>query len=180
MCVRVRYAGDRLRAEVLDDGDWQAVPRRDSDRDGGWGLRIVEQLTDGWGVFEGSTHVFELSIEGLETQTAIAELAPRNGGAPLDGRPGPSPTPAPPRRTGGSRDGRERQRPGEPTPTPDALYLEDVGVSERARLEMSSAEETGLATGGHRGREQRAVRRLAPVARGATSSESGGREARRP
>jgi hypothetical protein len=30
---------------------------------GGWGLHLVEELTDEWGTFEGSTHVwFEIDL----------------------------------------------------------------------------------------------------------------------
>lgn len=50
-----------LRCEVVDGGEG-FVPRARGDRAvGGWGLDLVEQLADSWGVREGSTHVwFEL------------------------------------------------------------------------------------------------------------------------
>jgi hypothetical protein len=38
---------------------------RAADRDGGWGLPLVEHLADRWGTFQGSTHVwFELDLTG--------------------------------------------------------------------------------------------------------------------
>ena len=50
-----------LRCEVVDDGEG-FVPRARGDRAvGGWGLDLVEEIADSWGVREGSTHVwFEL------------------------------------------------------------------------------------------------------------------------
>ncbi len=53
-----------FRCEVVDAGSG-FVPTARGDRSiGGWGLELVEKLTDSWGVREGSTHVwFELSPE---------------------------------------------------------------------------------------------------------------------
>src|SRR3954454_22158285 len=59
-----RRAPDRLRCEVVDDGrGFVPVARAaDDEREGGWGLQLVEQLSRDWGVREGSTHVwFELA-----------------------------------------------------------------------------------------------------------------------
>jgi anti-sigma regulatory factor (Ser/Thr protein kinase) len=55
---------DRLRVEVVDEGEGQAVQIRErADERGGRGLRIVERLALAWGVFEGTTHVWaELPI----------------------------------------------------------------------------------------------------------------------
>jgi signal transduction histidine kinase len=53
----------RVRCEVIDNGDgFLPIARRPDDpREGGWGLHLVEQLSQQWGVREGSTHVwFEL------------------------------------------------------------------------------------------------------------------------
>ena len=54
---------DVLRCEVIDDGHG-FVPRPRADQAiGGWGLDLVEQIADRWGVHEGSTHVwFQLSL----------------------------------------------------------------------------------------------------------------------
>jgi anti-sigma regulatory factor (Ser/Thr protein kinase) len=54
----------RLRCEVVDDGHG-FVPRATTPGEhGGWGLRLVEDMSRAWGVREGSTHVwFELATE---------------------------------------------------------------------------------------------------------------------
>ncbi len=52
----------RVRVEVADGGNG-FDPRQRTEREdpGGWGLGVVEALSDEWGMFEGSTHVwFEL------------------------------------------------------------------------------------------------------------------------
>jgi anti-sigma regulatory factor (Ser/Thr protein kinase) len=51
---------DRIRAEIIDQGVGFTPVERDGDlsRVGGWGLHLVEELTDRWGTFEGSTHVW--------------------------------------------------------------------------------------------------------------------------
>jgi signal transduction histidine kinase len=54
----------RLRVEVIDDGNgFLPIARRaGADEAGGWGLHLVEELSESWGVREGSTHVwFELA-----------------------------------------------------------------------------------------------------------------------
>ena len=61
--IEIDYEGDRLRAEIIDQGsgfepltraERQLIP---SD-EGGWGLHLVETLAHEWGVHEGSTHVW--------------------------------------------------------------------------------------------------------------------------
>jgi anti-sigma regulatory factor (Ser/Thr protein kinase) len=64
--VRLRLRvldGGCVAGEVADQGEDGAIEVAESAGDGGgWGLRLVDQLTDRWGVYEGSTHVwFELS-----------------------------------------------------------------------------------------------------------------------
>jgi anti-sigma regulatory factor (Ser/Thr protein kinase) len=60
-----RYDG-RFRTEVVDQGDGFAAVlrnREDGDSPGGWGLPLVQTLSDRWGAHEGSTHVwFEFSL----------------------------------------------------------------------------------------------------------------------
>jgi anti-sigma regulatory factor (Ser/Thr protein kinase) len=54
---------NRVRCEVVDDGSGFLPLARPvgTQEDGGWGLYLVESLSDSWGVREGSTHVwFEL------------------------------------------------------------------------------------------------------------------------
>jgi anti-sigma regulatory factor (Ser/Thr protein kinase) len=50
----------RLRVEVVDQGfGFLPKPREEGRTEpGGWGLHLVEQLADRWGVHEGSTHVW--------------------------------------------------------------------------------------------------------------------------
>jgi anti-sigma regulatory factor (Ser/Thr protein kinase) len=50
----------RLRIEVVDQGSgFEPVERtRPKTEPGGWGLHLVETLSDRWGVHEGSTHVW--------------------------------------------------------------------------------------------------------------------------
>jgi anti-sigma regulatory factor (Ser/Thr protein kinase) len=53
-----------MRVEVIDQGSGFVPTVRDKPKTevGGWGLHLVEELSDRWGVHEGSTHVwFELS-----------------------------------------------------------------------------------------------------------------------
>jgi anti-sigma regulatory factor (Ser/Thr protein kinase) len=63
LIVRYEDSG-RLRIEVVDRGGGFVPIARDRPATdvGGWGLHLVQELTDRWGVYEGSTHVwFELS-----------------------------------------------------------------------------------------------------------------------
>jgi anti-sigma regulatory factor (Ser/Thr protein kinase) len=57
--LRVRRSGEQIRIDVIDQGRAWAVKIRDAAVGvGGWGLRIVDQLTSDWGVLEGRTHVW--------------------------------------------------------------------------------------------------------------------------
>jgi anti-sigma regulatory factor (Ser/Thr protein kinase) len=73
----VKYGGDgpvrldvtagpeRIRAEIVDQGVGFTPKARNDDLEkvGGWGLHLVENLTDRWGTHEGSTHVwFEMDL----------------------------------------------------------------------------------------------------------------------
>ena len=61
--MEVTAAGERLRAEVIDQGTGFVAEERVSGQEGGFGLPLVEHLADRWGAFEGSTHVwFELDL----------------------------------------------------------------------------------------------------------------------
>ena len=50
----------RVRAEIVDQGGGFIPVARDDNLDkiGGWGLHLVEHLTDEWGTSEGSTRVW--------------------------------------------------------------------------------------------------------------------------
>ena len=66
--LRVDAASPRkLRVEVIDQGaGFVPVARnRPATEVGGWGLHLVQTLSDRWGVYEGSTHVwFEIDRTG--------------------------------------------------------------------------------------------------------------------
>jgi anti-sigma regulatory factor (Ser/Thr protein kinase) len=65
--VDVALAKGRLRAEVTDGGSGFEHNGRQHDLEtpGGWGLQLVESLSDRWGHLEGSTKVwFELASVG--------------------------------------------------------------------------------------------------------------------
>ena len=54
--IEVKPGG--VRVEVGDDGNVAVAPCPAPGAHGGWGLRIVDQLADDWGVLEGSTTVW--------------------------------------------------------------------------------------------------------------------------
>jgi anti-sigma regulatory factor (Ser/Thr protein kinase) len=58
--LEVTTSAERVRAEIVDQGvGFVPVARDDNlDKVGGWGLHLVEHLTDDWGTYEGSTHVW--------------------------------------------------------------------------------------------------------------------------
>jgi anti-sigma regulatory factor (Ser/Thr protein kinase) len=56
--LRIDAEGDTVRIEVADDGNVAVAPSPDPGAQGGWGLRIVEQFADDWGVLDGSTKVW--------------------------------------------------------------------------------------------------------------------------
>jgi anti-sigma regulatory factor (Ser/Thr protein kinase) len=60
--LRIDAEGDTVRVEVSDEGAVRVAPSPTPGAHGGWGLRIVDQLADDWGVLKGSTRVwFRLS-----------------------------------------------------------------------------------------------------------------------
>lgn len=58
--LRLGLIDGHLRVEVVDHGTGNvpAIRPADGDETGGFGLRIVEHLSDRWGAFEGTTHVW--------------------------------------------------------------------------------------------------------------------------
>ena len=58
--LEITQSDDKIRAEIIDQGVGFTPVERDGDlsREGGWGLHLVEELTDRWGTYEGSTHVW--------------------------------------------------------------------------------------------------------------------------
>src|ERR1700744_1186555 len=56
--LRIDVERDAVRIEVADEGNVAVAPTPEPGAHGGWGLRIIEQLADDWGVLEGSTRVW--------------------------------------------------------------------------------------------------------------------------
>jgi anti-sigma regulatory factor (Ser/Thr protein kinase) len=56
--LRIEVEPDAVRVEVADDGNAAVAPSPAPGAHGGWGLRIVDQLADDWGVLNGSTKVW--------------------------------------------------------------------------------------------------------------------------
>jgi anti-sigma regulatory factor (Ser/Thr protein kinase) len=58
--LEITHEPDRVRTEIIDQGVGFTPVERDGDlsRVGGWGLHLVEELTDRWGTYKGSTHVW--------------------------------------------------------------------------------------------------------------------------
>ena len=56
--LRIDVEADAVRIEVADEGNVALEPSPEPGAHGGWGLRIVEQLADDWGILEGSTKVW--------------------------------------------------------------------------------------------------------------------------
>ena len=56
--LRIDSETDGVRIEVSDEGNVAFPPSPTPGAHGGWGLRIVDELSDDWGVLEGSTRVW--------------------------------------------------------------------------------------------------------------------------
>ena len=56
--LRIDPEPNTLRVEVSDQGQVLVAPSPTPGAHGGWGLRIVEELADDWGVKDGSTKVW--------------------------------------------------------------------------------------------------------------------------
>jgi anti-sigma regulatory factor (Ser/Thr protein kinase) len=64
--LRVVHSSDRLRIEVVDEGSdtVPAIRPQKEDDEGGWGLRIVDQLAVSWGWTKDTTRVWaELPLD---------------------------------------------------------------------------------------------------------------------
>jgi anti-sigma regulatory factor (Ser/Thr protein kinase) len=75
--MRVRLYSDRVRVEVRDDGPgFKLVPRNaGQESDSGWGLQLVDELSDRWGIEPGVQNCvwFELSLARVAAaQGAVA------------------------------------------------------------------------------------------------------------
>ena len=56
--LRVDIDADGVRVEVSDQGNVSVAPSPTPGAHGGWGLRIIDEVADDWGVLEGSTKVW--------------------------------------------------------------------------------------------------------------------------
>jgi anti-sigma regulatory factor (Ser/Thr protein kinase) len=56
--LRIDVDTDAVRIEVSDQGEVALAPSPTPGAHGGWGLRIVDELADDWGVLAGSTKVW--------------------------------------------------------------------------------------------------------------------------
>jgi anti-sigma regulatory factor (Ser/Thr protein kinase) len=75
--LRLDLQDGSIRGEVIDDGDGFEAQVRESTPDqlGGRGLIIVSRLTQEWGVYDGSAHVwFELPLGGSAPVEAEPEV----------------------------------------------------------------------------------------------------------
>lgn len=73
--LEIEHRDDAIRTEIVDRGLGFTPVERDGDlaRVGGWGLHLVEELTDRWGTYEGSTHVwFEIDPRKPRPHEALA------------------------------------------------------------------------------------------------------------
>jgi anti-sigma regulatory factor (Ser/Thr protein kinase) len=64
--LELSASAGKLRAEIVDQGAGFVPRTRDRGLEdvGGWGLHLVEELTDRWGTHTGSTHVwFEIDLD---------------------------------------------------------------------------------------------------------------------
>jgi anti-sigma regulatory factor (Ser/Thr protein kinase) len=63
--IRIVVALDSLTVEVADEGHGAVAIAPAPGASGGWGLRIVDALADGWGASVGTTRVwFRVLVEG--------------------------------------------------------------------------------------------------------------------
>jgi anti-sigma regulatory factor (Ser/Thr protein kinase) len=56
--LRIDAEAGTIRIEVADEGNVALAPSPQPSDHGGWGLRIVDQLADDWGVLDGRTKVW--------------------------------------------------------------------------------------------------------------------------
>jgi anti-sigma regulatory factor (Ser/Thr protein kinase) len=74
--LEITHDDQAIRTEIVDQGVGFTPKERDGDlsRVGGWGLHLVEELTDRWGTFEGSTHVW-FEIDASKPRPHVEDLA---------------------------------------------------------------------------------------------------------
>jgi anti-sigma regulatory factor (Ser/Thr protein kinase) len=76
--LRMDVETDAVRIEVSDEGNVALAPSPTPGAHGGWGLRIVDQLADDWGVLKGSTKVwFRIGQRKPNAHRARTSRSPR-------------------------------------------------------------------------------------------------------
>ena len=70
--LSLAWSPERLRIEVLDHGPGFGASLASSDREGGWGLQLVERLADRWGVTRTDATIvwFEMALAGSPVSNA--------------------------------------------------------------------------------------------------------------
>ena len=70
--LSLAWRPDCLRVEVLDKGPGFGASLADPDRQGGWGLQLVERMADRWGVIRTDATVvwFEMLLAGASRNAA--------------------------------------------------------------------------------------------------------------
>jgi anti-sigma regulatory factor (Ser/Thr protein kinase) len=92
--LRIAMSAELLRIEVTDDGpgfDPAAVEPDPAQKLGGWGLVLIDRMTDRWGVdFAHSTHVwceFDIQLQSLEAPTPGRPVYGERGASLRGGNP---------------------------------------------------------------------------------------------
>ena len=62
--LSLAWSPDRMRIEVLDRGPGFGASLADPEREGGWGLQLVERLADRWGIVRTEATIvwFEMAL----------------------------------------------------------------------------------------------------------------------
>jgi anti-sigma regulatory factor (Ser/Thr protein kinase) len=64
LSLELKVAPRTVRVEVRDPGDgFPLEPTKDPDRDGGWGLLLLERLADRWGIESAPQHTIWFEID---------------------------------------------------------------------------------------------------------------------
>ena len=72
--LALAWRPDSLRVEVMDKGPGFGASLADPDRQGGWGLQLVERMADRWGVIRTDATIvwFEMLLSGADSRSNAA------------------------------------------------------------------------------------------------------------